>query len=65
MDKKDIELIKMLEKDYENKWGKKVNYSIVPKGIIQEDMVPILRIMIETGDSLLVAFEKFKKLRIE
>lgn len=65
MDKKDIELIKMFEKDYENKWGKKVNYSIIPKGIVQEDMVPVLRIMIETGDSLLVAFEKFKKREIE
>lgn len=65
MNKKDIEMVKILENDYENKWGKKVNYSIIPKGIVQEDMVAVLRIMIKTGDSLLVAFEKFKKLKIE
>lgn len=30
MNKRDFELIKILERDYENKWDKKVNYSIIP-----------------------------------
>jgi hypothetical protein len=53
--------IKILEMEYERKWGKKVNYSIIPKGITQEKMVCVLEVMVKTGDSLLVAFNKYRE----
>ncbi len=52
--------IEILEKEYEKTWGKKVNYTIIPKGMTQEKLVKVLELMVETGDSILVAYSKYK-----
>lgn len=54
-----LEKARMLEEQYERTWGQKVDYTITPNGITQEDLVPVLEIMINTGDSLFVAYHKY------
>lgn len=53
-----IEKVEELSKVYEFTWGKKVDYTIIPKGITQEKMVKCLELMIESNLSLLVAYNK-------
>lgn len=38
-----------------------MDYTILPKGISQEKLVGVLEIMTDTGDSLLVAYNKYKE----
>ena len=53
-----LEKIEELSREYERTWGKEVDYTTFPKGINQEKMVKCLEHMIDTNDSLLVAYEK-------
>ena len=53
--------IKILENKYKENWGKSVDYTIIPQGITQEKMVEILERIVDTGESILVGFEKTKK----
>lgn len=56
------EKIKILEYQYEKKRGHNVDYTIVPKGITQEKSAAVLKIAVETGDSILVGYGKVKNL---
>ena len=47
---------------YEKRWGKEVDYTGMPANIGQEKLLQILRIIVETGDSILVGFQKRKAL---
>ena len=46
-----------LIKEYERKWGKTVDCTILPGTITQEDLVVVLRRIIETGESILVGWD--------
>lgn len=50
--------IEELNSMYEINWGKKVDYTILPKGITQEKMVKVLTRIVDTGESILVAYNK-------
>ena len=52
-----LKQIKQLEQEYEYNWGKKVDYSVIPKGISQEKLVIILERIVDTGESILVGWE--------
>lgn len=49
-----------MEKKYKENWGKDVDYTILPKGITQEMLVTILERITETGESILIGYEKLK-----
>lgn len=61
INKEALDRIKMLENKYMETWGKSVDYTIIPKGITQEKMVEILERIVNTGESVLVGYEKIKK----
>ena len=50
--------IEQLESEYEDKWGKKVDYLIIPQGITQEKLVSVLERIVDTGESILVGWNK-------
>ena len=50
--------IEQLESEYEDKWGKKVDYLILPQGITQESLVAVLERIVDTGESVLVGWNK-------
>ena len=61
-DKDTLKKIEELCQKYEEAWGKKVEYKIIPNGITQEKFVKCLELMIADNLSLLVAYNKlFKK----
>ena len=53
--------IKILEQRYLENWGKEVDYIVLPVGLTQEKLVKILEIIVETGESILVGFNKINK----
>ena len=53
-----IKQIKLLELEYELNWGKKVDYTILPRGVSQEKLVFILERIVDTGESILVGWDK-------
>ena len=61
INKEAINKIKILENRYKENWGKSVDYTIIPKGVTQEKMVEILERIVNTGESVLVGYEKIKK----
>lgn len=61
VNKEALDRIKMLENKYMETWDKSVDYTIIPKGITQEKMVEILERIVNTGESVLVGYEKIKK----
>lgn len=60
VNEKALERIRVLEKKYKEKWGKDVDYTILPKGITQEVLATILERITETGESILTGYEKLK-----
>lgn len=56
-----LKQIKILEEQYEYNWGKKVDYIILPKGMTQEILALTLERIVETGESLLVGYNKIKE----
>lgn len=56
------EIESLLEK-YRYNWGKDVDLSIIIPGLTQEKLLIILRYIVETGDSLLVGYNKCFKNR--
>lgn len=52
--------IQQLEELYQYRWGKSVNYTIIPKGITQEKLIKTLKRAVDTGESILVAYSKIK-----
>lgn len=53
-----IDKVNELCKVYEQTWGKKVDFKIIPPMITQEQLVEVVSLMIQTNDSLLVAWNK-------
>ena len=53
-----IRQIQLLERKYELNWGKKVDYSVLPQGLSQEKLADILERIVETGESILVGWNK-------
>lgn len=51
-----LKRIEQLGKEYERVWGKTVDYSVLPQGLTQEKLVPILERIVETGESVLVGW---------
>ncbi len=51
-----LKRIEQLGKEYERVWGKTVDYSVLPPGLTQEKLVPILERIVETGESVLVGW---------
>ena len=60
INKEALEKIKTLENEYNKNWGKSVDYTIIPQGVTQEKMVEILERIVNTGESILVGYEKIK-----
>ncbi|MBQ3125186.1 MAG: hypothetical protein IJC09_07200 [Clostridia bacterium] len=54
--------IQELEAIYEKRWGKPVDFIGMPSTITQESFLLVMRLIIETGESVLVGFEKTKHL---
>lgn len=50
-----------LNRLYEENWGREVDYTIVPRGMTQEMLVMILSRIVDTGESVLVGYEKIYK----
>ena len=50
--------VEELNQKYKEIWDKDVDYTVIPKGLTQEKLVKCLELMIETNDSLLVAYNK-------
>ncbi len=55
--------IEQLEAEYLRKWGKKADYLILPQGITQEKLVSVLERIVDTGESILVGWDKINNLR--
>lgn len=61
-DEDTLKIIEELSQKYEETWGEKVDYKIIPNGITQEKFVKCLELMIADNLSLAVAYTKlFKK----
>lgn len=43
---------------YRQRWGKDVDYTVLPKGITQEKLVSVLERIVNTGESILVGYDK-------
>lgn len=57
----DVEIskkIKELSLLYKQRWGKEPDYTIVPKGITQEILLKVLERIVDTGESVLVGWNK-------
>ena len=55
-----LKQIKILEEQYEYNWGKKVDYIILPKGMTLETLALTLERIVETGESILVGYNKIR-----
>lgn len=53
--------IEELNRLYEKNWGREVDYTIVPRGMTQEMLVMILGRIVDTGESVLVGYDKIYK----
>lgn len=53
--------VENLLKKYRETWGKDVDFTISPKGITQEDVIPCLELMIADNLSLLQAYNVLKR----
>ena len=50
---------------YEKRWGKKVDYIGMPSNISQERLLLVLRYIVDTGDSVLVGFQKVRNITLK
>ena len=57
-----INEIHKLASQYEAKFGKEIDYIGLPSTISQEKLLQALRIIVNTGDSVLVGLEKLRNL---
>lgn len=56
-----LERIEILQKIYEKNWGKQPDLLDRPAGMTQDDLAEVLERIVETGESLLVGWEKCRK----
>lgn len=47
---------------YEKRWGREVDFIGMPDNLSQEKLLQVMRIIAETGDSVMVGFQKRKAL---
>ena len=59
---KAMQEIHKLSSLYEKRWGKEVDYVGMPTRLCQETLLQVLRLIVDTGDSILVGFQKRKAL---
>ncbi len=43
---------------YKHRWGKEVDYTILPRSIRQEKLLIVLERIVDTGESILVGYNK-------
>ena len=53
--------IRILEQKYLENWGKEVDYTVLPVGLTQENLVKVLERIVETDESILVGFNKINQ----
>lgn len=53
-----IEKLDTLRELYKYRWEKDVDYTILPSGMTQEDLVIVLERIVDTGESILVGYDK-------
>lgn len=58
-----IRQIQILEQNYEFNWGRKVDYTVLPQGLSQEKLVAILERIANTGESVLVGWNRINNRR--
>ncbi len=56
-----MERIKELCKLYEQRWGKEVDLTIIPPGCTQDKLAVVLERIVDTGESVLVGWNKICK----
>ena len=61
MNQEALNQIKVLEQKYLENWGKEVDYTVLPVGLTQENLIKVLERIVETGESILVGFNKINK----
>ena len=57
-DRKNLERIEELTMYYEYNWGKKIELDSFPPGLTQEKYIVVLERIVETGESVLVGYNK-------
>ena len=60
LNKEALEKILILEQKYKETWGINVDYTIIPPGMTQEKLVEVLERIVDTGESIIVGFNKIK-----
>ena len=61
----DVEMMQeaiKLGKLYESRWGKEVDFVGMPPNLGQHNLLLVMRLIVDTGDSVLVGYQKIKKL---
>ena len=58
IDEEAMKQLAELNQLYKTRWGKEVDYSIVPQMCSQTDLVAILKRIVDTGESVLVGWNK-------
>ena len=53
-----VERAEALMREYERRWGKKVVLDVCPPGMTQEKFAAVMELIVETGDSVLVGWNK-------
>ena len=56
-----IERIKELEAEYKYRWGKEVDYTLLPPRITQEKLVVILERIVENGHGIMSGWEEVRE----
>mgnify|MGYP006906609516 FL=1 len=62
LNKEALEKIRILEQKYKETWGINVDYTIIPSGMTQEKLVEVLERIVDTGESIIVGFNKIKNI---
>ena len=60
VNKEALDKIKILEQEYMENWGRNVDYTAIPIEMTQEKMVEVLERIKDTGESVLVGFNRIK-----
>ena len=58
VDQKTLEKIEELSQKYKYNWGIEIDLNCMPSGITQEKLVVVLERIVETGESVLVGWNK-------
>ena len=53
-----LEQIDILSDLYQYRWGKSLDYTIIPQNMTQEDLLIVLKRIVDTGESILIGYNK-------